>query len=187
MLPFRCHHLPGSLSPDEPGDSRCDFFDNIKSILGHRRPALHDSDEARAFCMLDIMIGYIILNIWQHNMQQMEKRLHHHRHKAIANPSLVTFAPLTLLRRNLADLEDALRAAKSGFIVATRRDILHLSIKHNDPKTESTEARYDILLGQAKAMSIMLTNEIQLVIGSVTIQVPDLSKLHELSHKLTDS
>jgi hypothetical protein len=117
----------------------------------------------------------------------MEERLHRHRHKAIANPSLGTFAPLTVLRRNLADLEDALRAARSDFYLFTRRNIPITYIKDHDVKTESPQARYDILLGQVKVMSTLLNNEIQLVIGSVTVQVPELSKLRELNHKLTDS
>jgi len=126
--------------------------------------------------MLAILIGYTILDICQHNAQQMEECLHSHRHKAIANPSLGTFAPHTLLRRNLADVEDALRAAQSTSTFVIRGNISGPFIKDHDSKKESVEARYDILLGQVKAMSTLLTNEIQLVIGSVTVQVPDLFK-----------
>lgn len=59
MLNLFCYHLPGRLSPGEPGHWRCNFFDDINVILGHQPPALRDPEN-----MLEILIGYIILNSW---------------------------------------------------------------------------------------------------------------------------
>jgi hypothetical protein len=59
MLNLFCYHLPGRLSLGEPGHWRCNFFDDINVILGHQPPALRDPEN-----MLEILIGYIILNSW---------------------------------------------------------------------------------------------------------------------------
>jgi hypothetical protein len=100
--------------------------------------------------------------------------LHSSRHAAIASPSLKTFDPLTLLRRSLADIEDAIRDAKKFFTFENGHIDFEKLFVNNDAKAakpERTEVQYDYLLEKIKALNSVLNNEIQLVIGSVTVKV----------------
>ena len=149
------------------------MFDHLSAIFDCGRSTLHDSDKVKASDMLHLLIGCIILETWQHNVRNLENRLNYYRHKAIASPNLETFAPLKRLRRSFADIEDAIRFARSNFTDATRRVAFETLFEENDSTPERTEVQYDHLLEKIKALNTVLNNEIQLVIGSVTVQVPD--------------
>jgi hypothetical protein len=177
MAPFAWQYLPGRLDATlSTEDSRCSLFDHMTVVFESKRPALHDSDRIHADNMLDLLIGYIILETWQHNVQSIEGRLNDFRHVAIASPSLKTFGLFTRLRRSFADIENAIRAAKKNFSESTDHMSLEKLFEESDTKPERTEVQYDHLLEKIKALNTALNNEIQLVIGSVTVQVPDFFK-----------
>ena len=130
----------------------------------------------------------MVLAAWRHNVEYFEKRLNASRHDAIARPSLETFNPLTLLRRNIAHLEEAVSAARENIypseydMYAQHRQVVNEELKSgedkygrlqkaNNSELESLDDHYDALLQRIKTMSTTLNNEIQLVIGSVTVQV----------------
>jgi hypothetical protein len=173
MKCFGFQYLPERLDAASTEGSRCSLFDHVRVIFGRQRRVLHDSDKIEAGTMFVFLVGYIILETWQHNVQFLEDRLNRSRHDAIANPSLDTFAPLTVLRRNFADIEDAIRAAKKNFTFETDHIEFETLFEDNDAKPETTEVQYDHLLEKLKVLSTVLNNEIQLVIGSVTVQVRD--------------
>ena len=150
------------------------MFDHLSAIFDCGRSTLHDSDKVKASDMLHLLIGCIILETWQHNVRNLENRLNYYRHKAIASPNLETFAPLKRLRRSFADIEDAILDAKKFFPFENGHIDFEKLFVNNDAKAakpERTEVQYDHLLEKIKALSAVLNNEIQLVIGSVTVQV----------------
>jgi hypothetical protein len=174
MLHFMHQRLPERLGEFSTEHSQIRLFDQITEIVENKPQVFLDSDKMEADGMLDLLVGYTILGTWQHNLRYLEDRLDRRRHEAIASPSLDSFAPLTSLRRNVADIEDAIRAAKDRFAQATKRMTSEALPGGYDAKTQASEAQYDVLLEQVKTMSTLLNNEIQLVIGSVTVQVPEL-------------
>jgi hypothetical protein len=140
--------------------------------LAARRLILGSTGEHTTERMAGIMAVATAVSAWEANVQFLEYRFDRSRHEAIADPSLHTFHPLTLLRRNIADLEDALVSARKllepsseDWIVAAQ------DITHDTRCLELFEPQYDALLSRVNAMSTRLNNEIQLVIGSVTVQV----------------
>jgi hypothetical protein len=116
------------------------------------------------------------ITAWIDNMNHVETLLNDARHDAIANPSIEAFYPLTLLRRNIAHLEEALIAARTDIrleqvrALEVLRDARKFDLSQDDSHFDLL-GKYDELLGQTRAISTSLNNEIQLVIGSVTVQV----------------
>jgi hypothetical protein len=145
--------------------------------LATRRLLFGESDGNRPGQMAsNYLTTAIVFSAWQINVQYLENRFNVSRHDAIADPSLLTFHPLTLLRRNIADLEDALITAKEDIQAHWLRTAQDRS--HNQRVQELFGPRYDALLQRVIAMSTKLNNEIQLVIGSVTVQVCVSPLLH---------
>jgi hypothetical protein len=75
MLRLWFQYLPeDSGRPTENSD--WSLFDHISSTFIRRRPLLHDSDKVdKASEMLNLLIGYIILETWQQNVQYLERCL----------------------------------------------------------------------------------------------------------------
>jgi hypothetical protein len=112
-----------------------------------------------------------VLSAWQTNVQYIEDRFNRARLAAIADPSLPTFHPLTLLRRNIADLDHALKQARSRWEPDSGAWVLRDQDRNLGQRVlELFGPRYDALLYRVHVMSTNINNEIQLVIGSVTVQ-----------------
>jgi hypothetical protein len=169
MINFKSQYLPERVS-----DFNYFQFNEVMMSIRVSRQLLLDADRIEAHEMLDLLVGYIILDIWRSNVRLFETRLNRCKHDALENPTLKAFATLTLHRRNLADLEDAVRAAKGNFTLATNVITLKTLPEDNDAKTGTTKVRYDRLLERVKAMSTSVSYEMQLIIGSVTVQVLDI-------------
>lgn len=75
-----------------------------------------------------------------------------------------------MLRQNVADLQDALQEARDSIGEADMSAFSELQ-KNTEYRIETLQGIFDTLLKQASALSMTASNEIQLVIGSVTIQV----------------
>jgi hypothetical protein len=140
--------------------------------LAVRRVLFDSPDECTPRQMAEITAMAMVVSTWQINVEYLEDRFNRSRHEAIADPSLRTFHPLTLLRRNIADLDDALVEARKriepeflGWTKTTQQKNLGQRV------LETFGPRYDPLFHKVHVMSTKLNNEIQLVIGSVTVQV----------------
>ena len=155
--------------------------DTLHCVLYEGRGATHqllfgsDALEHPTSFNLSIMLPCTMeLWTWRQNVQYFETRFNIYRHDAITRPSLETFSPLTLLRRNIAHLEEAVLDTKQRNSDFTKWEY--------DNRRETTKSnlgslddQYDALLQRIKTLSISLNNEIQLVIGSVTVQVSSTS------------
>lgn len=116
--------------------------------------------------MLDLLLGNVVLDTWQHNARWVEQGLKRSRHDAIASTNLDTLDVLIRLPRHLADLADAVRTAKSNFTFATRG--IPSGTLHERARSET---EYNVLLENVKTLSALLNNEIQLMIGFTTTRV----------------
>jgi hypothetical protein len=174
MLAIHRQRLPVDLR-----DSHFRFAQTLFAGLGEgadtlatRRLLFGSPGKLEAPQMAAITAIATVASAWQINVQYLEDRFNRARHAAIADPSLPTFHPLTLLRRNIADLEDALMIARKNIEpeslfwtrTAQERDLGQRVLEIFGP-------RYDALFHRVHVMSTKLNNEIQLVIGSVTVQV----------------
>jgi hypothetical protein len=135
--------------------------------LAIRRLLFGSHGEHTSLHMTDITAVVAVVSTWQVNVQYLENRFNSTRHEAIADPSLRTFHPLTLLHRNIADLENALVAAGRRMKSITRT----WTLTKSERALELFGAQYDALHDRLNAVSVRLNNEIQLVIGAVTVQV----------------
>jgi hypothetical protein len=182
QLPFNPFHMLAIEGQCLPVDLKYSQFRLAEAILAGlgqgtdalatRRLLFGSPGELVAPQMATITAIATVASAWQINVEYLEDRFNRARHEAIADPSLRTFHPLTLLRRNIADLDDALIHARKNIesesLVWTRtaqeRDLGQRVLEIFGP-------RYDALFHRVHVMSTKLNNEIQLVIGSVTVQV----------------
>lgn len=117
-----------------------------------------------------VLIAMTTIAAWQDNVAYIRGSLNSVRQDAIATPSMLTFSPLALLRRNIADLEVSISEAKE--LQSTEaKQVFDRRRRTLGSKLPSLDDQYEALLQQLKDISIVLNNEIQLVIGSVTVQV----------------
>lgn len=172
---FPEHFLPVTFKPNDfPGGKEVMCFElatNLRNALSapSARQILFSLNPR---WMIELLPVTMILSSWKDNVQYFEERLNASRHNAIARPSLETFHPLTLLRRNIADLEDAVIAAKRS--INDKRPMKEAFEEHwkaTNNGLDSLDDQYDALLRRIKTLSELLSNEIQLVIASVTVQV----------------
>jgi hypothetical protein len=91
----------------------------------------------------------------------------------MSSPSLETFKPIPLLRQYVAEVQDNLREIKDSIGEEETQAIAHLQSLAQFC-LETLDSIFDNLLKQASALSSKASNEIQLVIGTVTIQVISL-------------
>jgi hypothetical protein len=91
----------------------------------------------------------------------------------MSSPSLETFKPIPLLRQYVAEVQDNLREIKDSIGEEETQAIAQLQSLAQF-RLETLDSIFDNLLKQASALSSKASNEIQLVIGTVTIQVISL-------------
>lgn len=152
-----------------------DLYSTLNKTLG-----LNANAKARRNLLLGSEIGcdqvnhalrcFMVLTAWESNTDHIRDLLNSYRHRAIAKPSLETFSPLTWLRRDLAHLDDALVVAKQN-LEDRDRDALEALLKNKNSGIKSLDVQYDALIDRVRAMSTTLNNDIQFVIGSVTVHV----------------
>jgi hypothetical protein len=107
---------------------------------------------------------------WQRSIELLDHRLYRVGTRAMVNPSLKTFKPITLLRQRVVKLHDAPRTIKDGISEEEDQALAKLQTLAQH-RLETLDSVFDTLLTQVSALSSRASNEIQLVIGSVTIQV----------------
>jgi hypothetical protein len=125
-----------------------------------------------------VLIWVLAASAWRLNLEQLDRRLDRLRTIAMSNPSLATFKPIPLLRQYVAEVQDALREIKDGIGEKDNQALAQLQ-SLAQPRLETLDSIFDTLLKQTGALSSKASNEIQLVIGSVTIQVmTPISQVH---------
>jgi hypothetical protein len=133
-----------------------------------------DSQEPAA---LAIVLPWLLsASAWRRNIELLDRQLNQLRTTAMLSPSLATFKPIPLLRQSVADLEEALRQMKDAIREEEVQAFAQVQ-KLAQFRLETIDSVFDTLLKQASVLSSKASNEIQLVIGSVTIQVM-LSTFH---------
>jgi hypothetical protein len=125
-----------------------------------------------------VLVWVLAASAWRLNLEQLDRRLDRLRTIAMSNPSLATFKPIPLLRQYVAEVQDALREIKDGIGEKDNQALAQLQSLAQS-RLETLDSIFDTLLKQTGALSSKASNEIQLVIGSVTIQVmTPISQLH---------
>lgn len=112
----------------------------------------------------------LVVSGWKDNIGFFEKRLRELSNAAMSKPSLDTFRSIPLLRQNISDLIEAIERERSRIRGEARAAFAELQqVTHHH--VESLDDVFEDLMKQASALSAKTSNEIQLVIGSVTIQL----------------
>lgn len=170
MVMFQGHSLPEDIHFKGYGGSYIGLIDLLCAALSDAavRRLLFGHDEVRLATVEALLPPIVVISAWRRNVEYMERRLDEYRHNAIASPSMDTFVPLTVIRRNIAHLQDAIIMARKNVTEASDFD-KNLS----GAEVDNLASQYDVLLQRVEDMSTLLNNEIQLVIGSVTVQVND--------------
>jgi hypothetical protein len=187
MLAIEGQHLPVDLRYRQFHFAQALFagLGESADALATRRLLFGSPGELETPQMATIMAIATVAWAWQINVQYLENRFKKARHAAIADPSLSAFHPLTLLRRNIADLDDALADARSTMEPDSPFWGLITQDSNFRPRVlELFGPQYDAMLDRVRTMSTRLNNEIQLVIGSVTVQVCQPS-YYPMPYKLT--
>jgi hypothetical protein len=112
----------------------------------------------------------LAVSAWQGNIQAFDRYLEKLSNNAMSTPSLKTFRPIPTLRQNIADLRDGIQLSKDRIGEADGaafRDLQGVTTHRLEP----LDSVFETLLQRTSALSAKASNEIQLVIGSVTIQV----------------
>lgn len=180
----------GRLSPNEDSSHHSATFNEfwrIQQLLTTKYSLLNpiraesSKDDFDLLCWTDdeslppqtlgiILIWLLTASAWRSEISDLERRLTQLRTMAMSRPSLETFRPIPQLRQHVADLQDALREAKDAIRESDDSAFAELQ-KLAGHRLETLDIIFDTLSRQADALSQTASNEIQLVIGSVTIQV----------------
>lgn len=120
---------------------------------------------------------------WQANIAYLEFRLMELRNNAISRLDLVSFQRLALLRRNVTDLQNAILATQ--LLCRTCHTVRHYGPVHKLHRA-SLEDIIQQLMTKNDTLFKAVDHEMQLVIGSVTIQVresTDGHNIHDPNHR----
>jgi hypothetical protein len=178
----KLHWRPGRPNPTAFGE-----FGALKHLLTTRYSLLNPTRAESTKDEFDLLFGaedtsltpadlaivlpwLLAASAWRRNIELLDGRLTHLRTLAMSNPSLATFRPIPSLRQYVADLYDALRGIKDFVNEEEVQAFAQLETLAQF-RLEKLDSIFDTLLKQASALSSKASNEIQLVIGSVTIQV----------------
>lgn len=193
MKTFLSADLPLHLAPSyfnshlEAAFGSFDVFTELRTLLTMKASILNPTRAESRNDELDLLFGKIgesltpssfslilpwllAASLWQDNLRFFSRRLKTLSNKAMSRPSLATFRPVPMLRQNVTDARECLQQVKDDIgdaDIAAFADLQALV----DYRLESLEAIFDTLLKQADALLSAAGNEIQLIIGSVTIQV----------------
>ncbi|KAM0710554.1 hypothetical protein Q7P35_002225 [Cladosporium inversicolor] len=143
--------------------------DELDLLFGHGDDSLDQASFALALAWL------LAASTWQSNINAFDHRLKQLRTTAMMTPSLLTFQPIPLLRQNVEDMDTALQEMKESITEIDHEAFAKLRLLANHP-LQTLENIFDTLLKRTAALSSTAGNEIQLVIGSVTIQDSDMMK-----------
>jgi hypothetical protein len=130
-----------------------------------------ERDESLTPASFGIILGRLLeVSGWEWNIRSFDRHLGKLSTKAMLKASLDTFRPIPTLRQNVSDLREALQEASDSVGKADTTAFGELQDITNS-RLETLESMFEALLKQTDALSAKISNEIQLVIGSVTIQV----------------
>lgn len=139
-------------------------FNSLDALFGHGS----DSVDSTSFRM--ILPRLLAISAWQTNIQTLDRHLQALSSRAMSKPSLDAFRPIPVLRKYVADLRFAIRDAQAE-VRGAEMAVFAKFQEATEHRLESLDRIFESLLRQSDALSAAAGNEIQLVIGSVTIQV----------------
>lgn len=165
-LYFVCKRLEHLLSANRSLLSR----DKALSVINILFESRGDDESLASKDLARILPWLLTVSAWQANIQHLDHHLRVLVTQSMSNPSLATFRPIPILRQHVADLCNALQEAKDCIGKEDNRVFDRLQA-HTGHQLESLDKMFDVLVKQAEALFQTASNEIQLVIGSVAIQV----------------
>jgi hypothetical protein len=112
----------------------------------------------------------MVISAWKMNIKDMDDWLQRLSNGALSKPSLKTFRPIPTLRQHITDLRNAIEREKDDITDEARAVFSELR-GVTDHQLESLDGILETLIKEADVLSTEASNEIQLVIGSVAIQV----------------
>jgi hypothetical protein len=118
-----------------------------------------------------VVLGWLLaVSVWKDNIKALDDHLQRLSNKAMSKPSLQSFRPIPNIRQNVTDLKNAVQRDKDAIEDETRAAFTEFQgiLSH---QLESLDDVFETLLKETDAIPAKASNEIQLVIGSVTIQV----------------
>lgn len=129
--------------------------------------------DARSASISLILPVLMYLSVMQSNTDYLQRRLLALCHQAISDPNLTTFQPLVLLRRKIADTQDRLRESQSrlGLAHEYAYQALRDNLSDRAAYSETLAAYFDPMIEQLTLISRYLDQEVNFVIGSVTVLV----------------
>jgi hypothetical protein len=123
----------------------------------------------------------LTVSAWRANIRAFDHWLGGLSIEAVSNPSLKTFRPIPTLRKNVADLRYSLQREEYEIEDEARAAFAEFQ-KIVEYRVESLDSVLGTLLKDSEALIAKASNEMQMVIGSVTIQVRSLNQYDARSH-----
>ena len=172
-----------------------DLFTNICDLLTSKSPIfrfqrdeepwisdlfilLRSHDESLAPNSFRMILSWLVaVSAWRTHIRSYDRTLEELSARALRKPSLEAFRPIPNLRKNVMDMKDAIERAKDGIGAADMAAFAELQRTVGFP-LESLDSIFQTLLQQTNALSAKASNEIQLVLGSVTVQVGPVVERH---------
>jgi hypothetical protein len=161
-----------------------DEFEGLQHLLTPKSSYLDPTRTVSTKGELDLLFGdgrqpamlsnalpwLLAVSCWGRNIELLEGRLDSLGDVAMSHPSLATFKPIPLLRQHVTEIQHALRDIKDGISEEETQAFLQLQTLAQF-RLETLDGMFNTLLKQASTLYSKASNEIQLVIGSVTIEV----------------
>ena len=123
--------------------------------------------------LLEIEITLPVLlavSTWHSNNDFLEARLSSLRHTVVSDPNRTTFASLMLFRKNISDLEQAMLRS-SDMVTNYHQACLAALQKQTAKQLRTHDEVFATLTLRTRALAVALDHEVQMVVGSVTVQV----------------
>lgn len=115
----------------------------------------------------------LAVSAWKKTIRTFDQHIQKFSNTAMSKPSLETFRSIVSLRENITDMKDALRREENKIGGEATSAFTGLQEITNH-QLESLNSVFETLLTETDALSARASNEIQLVIGSLAIQVLSL-------------
>lgn len=110
---------------------------------------------------------------WAENVAFLRRKLEHQRYEALLSPSAATYRPLITLRRAIAGTRSGIVALQNSIQPGMEEAFQRM---HGDSE-RTLRGMYEPLLKQIDDINRELNEDIQLIIGAVTIQDSEAMKL----------
>lgn len=128
--------------------------------------------------IMPALLQLLAVSAWWGILAHLRQRLQHHRHQALIEPNRETFEPLTVLRRNIADVQNSITFERTHIDEKQETALKTLQEHSRMVGSRTFDNLFATLLREVQDISTALDHEVQLVIGAVTIQVSTSEDFH---------